>query len=460
MSDAEPISLEQRAKDLKVAAQSSHDGVYLTGPDRIELLSDELPASSFEGSGFLLASFGNCRCASDAKAIRQFDAHARVPSGAEKIALGHETLQLVLEAPSDSSFKPGDVVVITPGHASEPIDPLTFEPEKDGVLAALGYSYRYLGGLRRFNAVPANAPAFVSGQGFGNLFNKVSPGPDTSLISLAHAEPFACNYGTNKHVFTIGEDGSFKYGVPPRAVLAYLSGTARMAMINLTIVASVPDEELPRVVYVTGSQAKLDQMNEYALVKDLRKRGTRVVLIDRKDPAIIEKLTEHGKSDVVWTNYASSETYEQAVAILAEGGNLNNYAGAVDPDLLIRMPMGKAPEFSSIEEEARAQVDAMHHNVGPNDPERYRGLAREPKVGLIGFDPGSDREKAFLARVPEGASVLLSSGGELPSGLTAVGEEDLITDLFISGSGGEAAQAYERLERRTGLILALQRTIE
>ena len=179
--------------------------------------------------------------------------------------------------------------------------------------------------------MPANAPAFVKGQGFGSLFNKVIPKSDTSLISLAHAEPFAYNYGTNKHVFTLGEDGDFKYGVPPRAVLAYLSGTARMAMINLTIVASVPDDELPRVVYVTGSQAKLDQMNEYALVRDLRKRGTKVVLIDRKDPDIIEKLTEYGKSDVVWTNYASAETYEQAAAILAEGGNLNNYAAQLIP---------------------------------------------------------------------------------------------------------------------------------
>jgi hypothetical protein len=212
MSDFEPTSLEKRVKDLKVAAQSSHDGIYLTGPGRIELLSDELPASSFDGSGFLLASFGNCRCASDAKAIRQFDTHARVPSGVSQIALGHETLQLILEAPVDSSFNRGDVVVITPGHASEPINPLTFEPEKDGVLAALGYSYQHLGGLRRFNTVPANAPAFVSGQGFGNLFNKVSSKPDTSLISLAHAEPFACNYGTNKHVFTIGEDGGLPFG--------------------------------------------------------------------------------------------------------------------------------------------------------------------------------------------------------------------------------------------------------
>ena len=129
MSEGETTSLEQRAEELKLAAQSSHEGIYLTGPDQIELLSDDLPSSSFEGEGFLLASFGNCRCASDAKAIRQFDAHARVPSGAEKIALGHETLQLVLDAPADSSFKRGDVVVITPGHASEPIDPLSFEPQ-------------------------------------------------------------------------------------------------------------------------------------------------------------------------------------------------------------------------------------------------------------------------------------------------------------------------------------------
>ena len=56
----------------------------------------------------------------------------------------------------------------------------------DGVLAALGYSYRHLGGLRAFNAVPGAAPEFVRSQGFGNLFNKVSPKPDTSLIQASH----------------------------------------------------------------------------------------------------------------------------------------------------------------------------------------------------------------------------------------------------------------------------------
>ena len=89
MSEPKADSLLQRSEQLLVEASRSHLGVLLTGPYRIEILSDELPAASFEGSHYLLASLGNCRCASDAKAIRQFDAHARVPSGADQLALGH-----------------------------------------------------------------------------------------------------------------------------------------------------------------------------------------------------------------------------------------------------------------------------------------------------------------------------------------------------------------------------------
>ena len=130
-----------RVDVLKEQARLSHKGIYLTGANQIELSDDKLPEESFNGEHFVLASFGNCRCASDAKAIRQFDSHARVPSGVEKIALGHETLQMILETPAESNFKKGDLVVITPGHSSEPIDPLTFKPSGKGVLAALGYSY-------------------------------------------------------------------------------------------------------------------------------------------------------------------------------------------------------------------------------------------------------------------------------------------------------------------------------
>ena len=151
------LSKIERARELAQKARSSHHGVYLTGPNQVEVLSDELLNESLNGENYLLASFGNCRCASDAKAIRQFDAHARVPSGTDRIALGHETLQLVLEAPEGSNVKPGDVVVVTPGHATEPIDPMTFLPSESGVLSSLGYSYRYLGGLRQFNIVPGTA---------------------------------------------------------------------------------------------------------------------------------------------------------------------------------------------------------------------------------------------------------------------------------------------------------------
>ena len=439
-------SLQTRTDTLLEQSREKHHGVFLTGPDKIELLVDELPSSVTKDNDFVLASFGNCRCASDAKAIRQFDSHARVPSGVEKVALGHETLQIVLQAPEGSDVQPGDIVVITPGHASQPIDPLTFKPEDNGVLAALGYSYQYLGGLRRFNAVPGVAPSFIRSQGFGNLFNKVQPASDTSLISLAHAEPFACNFGTNKHIFTFNEDGDFVYGVPSRSILAYLSGTARMAMINLTIVASVPDDELPIVVYVTGSPAKLKEMDNYALILDLRKRGTRVELIDRNDPAIISKLTEFGKPNIIWTNYASQESYDQASAIIERGGNLNSYAGAADPKLVINMPVGSAEKFDSLRDEAETQILSMHHNVGPNDPVRNNGLAESPSVALLGFDENSERLEAYLKSLPKGCKVFTSNKSVEELGLLPISADSTFTDVFIAGIGDDSVRKYQAVE--------------
>ena len=62
----------------------------------------------------------------------------------------------------------------------------------------------------------------------------------------------------------------------------------------------------------------------------------------------------------MWTNYASDNSYELAVSILAEGGNLNNYAGAADPDLLIKMPIGPARAFQSYEQEAHFQICLLY----------------------------------------------------------------------------------------------------
>jgi hypothetical protein len=118
--------LLSRSTKLLNESKESHQGVFLTGPNQIELLSDELPSEVTTENDFVLASFGNCRCASDAKAIRQFDSHARVPSGVDRVALGHETLQMVLQAPGDSDFKPGDIVVMP----VSPLIRLVFFPRK------------------------------------------------------------------------------------------------------------------------------------------------------------------------------------------------------------------------------------------------------------------------------------------------------------------------------------------
>ena len=436
----------ERAGELFAESQQPHEGVFIVGPETLELRTDELPAAVYEDGSFLTASLGNCRCTSDAKAIKQFTAHARVPSNAAQIALGHEALQMVLQAPADSGLKAGDLVVLTPGHSSAPVDPQSFELDDDGVLAALGYSYRYLGGLRRFNATPPLARKVVAEHGFGELFNVVPPNQTASVASLAHAEPFACNYGTNKHIFFEQADGGFAYGVPAKANIAYLGGTARMAMINLTIVASVPDDELPSVVSITGSQRKLDELTDFALIQDLRAKGVTIELIDRNADDIVERLTAHGKPQVIWTNFAATSVYEQAVQAIAPGGNINSYAGASDPELVLDMAIAPAASFADAAAEAAAQIQAMHHNVSPNDPNRSRGLAAEPAVRLIGF-ADSARAQAYVDALPAGSQIAAADidGLTVPAGVTAV-DSAAWTDVFIASTGADAAAAYSEVE--------------
>ena len=81
------------------------------------------------------------------------------------------------------------------------------------------------------------APGFVSSQGFGNLFNPVSSKENTILISLPCRNLFACNYGTNKHIYTIDAEGNFIYGVPSPDCNLSFRHRSKLAMINLTIVA-------------------------------------------------------------------------------------------------------------------------------------------------------------------------------------------------------------------------------
>lgn len=434
-----------RAAALLAEARRPHRGIFITGPGRLELLEDELPAAALTGDSHVItATLGNCRCTSDSKAIQQFSKHARVPSGVDRIALGHETVQVILRAPPHTRLHPGDLVVITPGHSAEPVDPVTFRPDRErGVLAALGYSYRHLGGLRRYNAVPVEAIRVVAAHGFGALFSTVPVQRRISLASLAHAEPYACNAGTNKFMFTIASDGAFHYDVPPRAVVAYLGGTARMAMINLTILAARPAATRPRVVAITGSAAKLAELDGFALIRHLRQEGTVVDLIDRTAPDIAARLCAHGRPQAIWTNYAAQDVYDQAVAAIAPGGNINSYAGASDPALVLRMAIAAAPPLA-----AAAWLNELHHNLGPNDPRRFRGLL--PGGIVCVKDLSDQRRREFLQALPAGtriARVGLASGDPVQH-LAVSDASDGWTDVVIGGHGAAAASAYAEAELR------------
>ncbi len=431
---------QERSAELLAASHATHNGVFITGASSLEVKEDVLPSELFSDDYIICASLGNCRCASDGKAIKQFTSHARVPNDATQVALGHETVQMVVQAPEVTGLQAGDLVFVTPGHSAQPVNPDTFELDIDnGILPSLGYSYRYLGGLRQFNAVPVKAIAYVKSQGFGNLFNPIKNTQNISIASLAHAEPYACCYGTNKHLFTFDSNGDFLYGVPAKARLAYLGGTARMAMINVTIVAEAADEDLPELILITGSKRKLEEMEDFLLIKQLRDRGVQVVLIDRSDPDIVSKLTEHGRPHIVWTNFASQDLYDQATAIIERGGNINNYAGASDPAIGFSMPID-AFKADSFTDEAKTMIHAAHHTLGLNDFKRESGVKKDGVCRFIGFAGQEERLQAYVDALPDSVQIVHDAGDINASNIIA--EAERYDDVFIAGSGDAAAQAY------------------
>lgn len=426
-------------------------GLFITGMGVLDSLSDPLPARFLEGEHIILQSLANTRCSSDEKAVTQFTGHPRIPKNASRVALGHESVQRVAFAPPSSPVKEGDIVLITPGHTSTSFDPDRLEEDPQGAVCALGYSYRYLGGLRQKSAVPMKLLSLVKNQGFGELFNIVRCSSGVSLATLAHAEPFGCCANATNHMFYRDTSGEFRYGIPPRARIALLGGTARMALITLSICATRTPEELPALVAITGSTAKLEELTNTKLLTTLRSAGVRVVLLERAAEDTRQRLIDSGPFDAVFTNYATAEVYDQATAIVAPGGNINNFAGASDSDLSFNVGIPSVAPFPSLADEAKAHIGAMHHPVSATAPQRLAGIAQSARIGFVGFTP--ERLSPYLRLLPAGSEVevdglrieaLASAHPELI--LTA--RLSSYTDLFLAGNGAESAHAYSERELR------------
>ena len=430
------------------AARKPHRGVFITAPGQVELRSDRLPASWFAGGYVITESLGNSVCSSDQKAVQQFTSHARIPGDATQVALGHETVHRVVAAPPGTPVRPGQVVLITPGLSSTPVDPESFAPDpEDGVLAALGYSFRYAAGMRRYSGLPERVAEVVAEQGLGELFIPIPAAvghhPATSLATLAHAEPFACCRGALRQMFTRVPGGELVAGVPPNASVAMLSGTGRMAMITLAILAR--GEQRPRRIAVTGSAGRLRQLGGTLLVTALRKRGVTVDLIDRSDRAALAALRSSGRFDVVITFYANQESYDLAAELVRDGGNVNNFAGASDPDIVLPMTIPTVPAASA--SDAGAALGEMIHPEALGAERRIRGLAAPARVALAGFVAGDARVDALLRTLPPGTAVAGAGPADRYPQL-AFGAAPPYTDLFIAGSGQAAARTYLEYEQR------------
>ena len=435
------------------AARQSHRGVFITAPGQVELRSDRLPEGWFAGGYVITESLGNSVCSSDQKAVQQFTGHARIPGNATEVALGHETVHRVVAAPPGTPVRPGQVVLITPGLSSTPVDPDSFAPDpENGVLAALGYSFRYAAGLRRYSGLPERVAAVVAEQGMGELFipipAAVGAHPATSLATLTHAEPFACCRGALSQMFTRGPGGDLVAGVPPEASVAMLSGTGRMAMITLAILAR--SAQRPRRIAITGSAGRLRQLAGTPPVRALRSRGVTVDLVDRGDRAALAALRSAAGFDVVITFYANQESYDLAADLVRPGGNFNNFAGASDPEIVLPMTIPAVP--AAYAGDVRAAVAEMIHPEALGAERRIRGLAAPPRVALAGFADGDPRVEALLRALPAGTEVagteVAGAGSDHRYPELAFGAAPPITDLFIAGSGEAATRAYRDYEPR------------
>ncbi|MCY4483251.1 MAG: hypothetical protein OXC12_10285 [Spirochaetaceae bacterium] len=437
------------------AARQPHHGVFITAPGQVELRRDRLPERWFAGGYVITESLGNSVCSSDQKAVQQFTSHARIPGDATAVALGHETVHRVVAARPGTAVRPGQVVLITPGLSSTPVDPESFAPAPDnGVLAALGYSFRYAAGMRRYSGLPERVAEVVAEQGMGELFIPIPPAvgadPATSLATLAHAEPFACCRGALRQMFTRGAGGELVAGVPPDASVAMLSGTGRMAMITLAILARGPGR--PSRIAVTGSARRLRQLGGTPMVAALRGHGVTVDLVDRGDPEALSRLRSGGRFDVVITFFASQESYDLAATLVRDGGNVNNFAGASDPDIVLPMTIPAVAAASA--GDVRAALNEMIHPEALGAERRVRGLASPARVALTGFGSNDVRLDSLLRALPPGTAVAGSgteaagAGPDLADRFPelAFGAAPPYTDLFIADRGEAAARTYREYE--------------
>ena len=428
------------------AARRPHHGVFITAPGRVELRSDRLPESWFDADYVITESLGNSVCSSDQKAVRQFTAHARIPGNATQVALGHETVHRVVAVPAGTAVQPGQVVLITPGLSSTPVDPDSFAPDPEGgVLAALGYSFRYAAGLRRYSGLPVRAGDVVAEQGLGELFIALpaatTADAGTSLATLAHAEPFACCRGALSQMCTRDPDGDLVAGIPPDASMALLSGTGRMAMITLAILAR--GTRRPRRIAITGSSRRLRQLADTPVAAALQRRGVRLELVDRGAAAALAKLRGGERFDVVMTFYANQESYDLAAALVRPGGNVNNFAGASDPDLVLPMTIPAASGADG--PDVRTAIREMIHPEALGAERRGRGLASLARVALAGFGARDPRADELLSALPPGTAVAGDGPAARFPHLT-FGAAAPYTDLFIAGSGAAAAHTYREHE--------------
>ncbi len=288
--------------------------VRIYGKNDLRLEEFELPAIR-EGE-VLVRVITNSICMSCHKAAKQGTEHKRIPHDVAQrpTIIGHEFCGQIVQVSRavQDRFEPGGRVAIQPN------------PDFEDSMAAVGYSYPYLGG----NSTYAIIPRELVDRGC------LMPYDGEAYFSASLAEPMACLIAAFRSSYHIKhETRQHDPGVVRGGNMAILGGCGPMGLGAIDY--ALHCERRPALLVVTDVEAnRLARAAEMFPPQEAERLGARLIFVNTSTPedapAHLRSLAGGKGYDDVFVMAPVKAVVECGDQILASDGCLNFFAGPAD----------------------------------------------------------------------------------------------------------------------------------
>ena len=288
-----------------------------------DLRLDEFELPEIRDDEILAKVVSDSLCMSSYKAAKQGSAHKRVPDNVEQtpVMIGHEFAGEILRVGDKwkDRFSPGQKFAIQPA--------LNYQ----GSLAALGYSYPYIGGDATYVVIPGEVMEM----------NCLLPYQGESYYEASLTEAYACVCGSFHAMYHVPDRDKYVHemGIKEGGSLALLGGTGPMGLAAIDYI--IHCDRRPSKLVVTGNgQARLERAQQLLTVEEAAKNNVELKYLNINAPGAKKELMEftdnRGYDDVMI--FAPVESVvELADGILGTDGCLNFFSGPSDADFAAKV---------------------------------------------------------------------------------------------------------------------------